>query len=42
MMLEYLSKAVKSDASYASKAARDREFFKFFKDADFKALVSAK
>jgi len=42
MMLEYLTKAVKLDASYASKAGRDREFIKFFNEPDFKALVNAK
>ncbi|MBN2614734.1 MAG: tetratricopeptide repeat protein [Bacteroidales bacterium] len=42
MAMEYLTKAVKMDSSYAAKAAKDREFLKYFNDPDFKALVNMK
>jgi len=38
----YLAKAIKQDASYAGKAAKDREFLKLFQEADFKALTGNK
>ncbi len=38
-MLTYLNKAIKADASYAKKAANDREFLKYAGDADFQAIV---
>ena len=42
MVYNYLAKAIKQDASYAGKAAKDREFLKLFKEADFKALTGNK
>lgn len=42
MAMEYLTKAVKMDSSYAAKASKDREFLKYFNDPDFKALVNMK
>ncbi len=42
MVYNYLARAIKLDASYANKAAKDREFLKLFNEADFKALVSKK
>lgn len=42
MVYNYLAKAIKLDASYASKAAKDREFLKLFKETDFKALTGNK
>ena len=42
MVYNYLAKAIKLDASYASKAAKDREFIKLFNETDFKALVGEK
>ncbi len=42
MVYSYLAKAIKQDASYAGKAAKDREFLKLFKEADFKALTGNK
>ncbi|MBE0649781.1 MAG: hypothetical protein IH595_02960 [Bacteroidales bacterium] len=41
-MLNYLTKAIKMDSSLAAKAAKDREFIKFFDEPDFNALVNAK
>ena len=42
MVYDYLAKAIKQDPSYAGKAAKDREFIKLFKEANFKALTGAK
>ena len=42
MVYNYLAKAIKLDASYARKAAQDREFFKLFNEPNFKALTSKK
>lgn len=42
MVYKYLAKAIKQDASYAGKAAKDREFLKLFNEADFKALTGNK
>ncbi len=42
MVYNYLAKAIKQDASYAGKAAKDHEFLKLFKEADFKALTGNK
>jgi Flp pilus assembly protein TadD/outer membrane protein OmpA-like peptidoglycan-associated protein len=42
MVYNYLTKAIKQDASYANKAAKDREFLKLFKETNFKALVGEK
>ncbi len=42
MVYNYLAKAIKLDASYAGKAAKDREFLKLFNTADFKALTGNK
>ncbi len=42
MVYDYLSKAIKQDASYAGKAARDLEFQKLFNDTNFKALTGKK
>ena len=42
MVYNYLAKAIKLDASYANKAAKDREFIKLFNETDFKALVGEK
>jgi outer membrane protein OmpA-like peptidoglycan-associated protein len=42
MVYNYLTKAIKQDAAYKSKAAKDREFLKFFKEPDFKALTGTK
>ena len=42
MMLNYLGKAIKLNASFAKKAANDKEFLKYNNDADFKALTSIK
>ncbi|UBM63308.1 hypothetical protein LA303_04870 [Candidatus Sulfidibacterium hydrothermale] len=39
MVYNYLAKAIKEDASYKAKAAKDREFLKLFNTPDFKALV---
>ncbi len=42
MVYKYLAKAIKQDASYAGKAAKDREFLKLFNAPDFKALTGSK
>ena len=42
MVYNYLAKAIKQDASYAGKAAKDREFLKLFNQTDFKALTGNK
>ena len=42
MVYKYLTKAIKEDPSYAGKAAKDREFLKFFNEPDFKALTGTK
>jgi len=42
MVYNYLTKAIKQDASYAGKAAKDRELLNLFNDADFKALTGTK
>ncbi len=42
MVYKYLTKAVKEDPSYAGKAAKDREFLKYFNEPDFKALTGTK
>ncbi len=42
MVYNYLAKAIKLDASYANKAAKDREFLKLFNETNFKALTGNK
>ncbi len=37
--LDYLTKAIKADAKYKAKARMDREFLKFYNEADFQALT---
>ncbi|MCF6169891.1 MAG: hypothetical protein L3J66_02810 [Bacteroidales bacterium] len=39
--LDYLTKAIKTDAAYKEKAVMDREFLKFYHEADFQALVGS-
>ncbi len=39
-MLDYLGQSIKADPEVAAAAASNREFMKYYNDADFKALVS--
>ena len=39
MLTENLTQAVAKDSSLKAKAAKDREFIKFFENASFKAIV---
>ena len=41
-VLEFLGKAIKADNEVAALAATDREFLKYYEDADFQALVNMK
>ncbi len=41
-VLDYLGKAIKADKEVAAAAATDREFLKYYNDADFQALVNVK
>ena len=41
-MIDYLGQSIKADAEVAKVAATDREFLKFYSDADFTALVNIK
>ncbi len=41
-MLDYLGKSMKADAAVAGNATTDREFLKFYGDADFMAVVNMK
>ena len=39
MMLSNLKSAISADSALKAKAGKDREFIKYFEDADFKAAV---
>lgn len=41
-MLNYLGQSIKADPEVAGVAATNREFMKYYNDADFKALVNSK
>lgn len=41
-MLDYLGQSIKADREVAALAATDREFLKYYNDADFNALVNIK
>ena len=41
-MLDYLGQSIKADSEVAALAATDREFFKYYDDADFSAIVNMK
>ena len=41
-MLDYLGQAIKANPDVATGAATDREFLKYYNDADFNALVNMK
>jgi len=41
-MLDYLGQSIKADAEVAKSAATDREFLKYYDDADFMAIVNMK
>jgi len=41
-MLDYLGQSIKADSEVATLASTDREFLKYYSDADFKAVVNVK
>ena len=41
-MLDYLGQSIKADAAVAGNAVTDREFLKYYNDADFMAIVNMK
>lgn len=41
-MLDYLGQSIKADSEVATAAATDREFLKYYNDADFTAIVNMK
>ncbi len=41
-VIDYLGKSIKADSKVAGNALRDREFLKYYNDADFMAIVNMK